>query len=71
MDYSENAKNYKFMPATLNKTRFNDEVKNFRAKVLGQDGSAIYRSVEITDDDEITTVGVFLLIYEFLEINNL
>ncbi|CUU90984.1 RepE replication protein%2C putative [Campylobacter hyointestinalis subsp. hyointestinalis] len=67
MGYSENAKFiempyseiYKFMPVGLNKTRFNDEIKNFRAKVLGQDGAAIYRSVEITDDDEITTVSVF------------
>ena len=67
MGYVENAKFIempyseicRFMPSGLNKTRFNDEVKNFRAKVLGQDGAAIYRSVEITEDDEITTVGVF------------
>ncbi len=56
MPYSEICR---FMPSGLNKTRFNDEVKNFRSKVLGQNGAAIYRSVEITKDDEITTVGVF------------
>lgn len=56
MPYSEIAR---FYDLNLNKTRFNDEVKNFRSKVIGRDGTAIYRSVEITDDDEITTVGVF------------
>lgn len=56
MPYSEIAR---FYDSNLNKTRFNDEVKNFRSKVIGRDGTAIYRSVEITDDDEITTVGVF------------
>lgn len=56
MPYSEIAR---FYDSNLNKTRFNDEVKNFRSKVIGQDGTAIYRSVEITPDEEITTVGVF------------
>lgn len=56
MPYSEIAR---FYESNLNKTRFNDEVKNFRSKVIGQDGTAVYRSVEITNDDEITTVGVF------------
>lgn len=56
MPYSEIAR---FFDKGINKTRFNDEVKNFRAKVLGQKGAAIYKSIEVTEDDEITTVGVF------------
>lgn len=56
MPYSEIAR---FYDSNLNKTRFNDEVKNFRSKVIGRDGTAIYRPVEITPDEEITTVGVF------------
>ncbi|MBK3498155.1 replication initiation protein [Campylobacter fetus subsp. venerealis] len=56
MPYSEIAKFYEI---GINKTRFNDEVKNFRSKVIGQDGTAIYRIIEETNNDEITTVGVF------------
>lgn len=52
---------YEFFPAGLNKTRFNEEIQKFRLKVLGQNGAAIYRSVTITDDDEITSVGVFFI----------
>lgn len=37
------------------------KLKNFGAKVLGQDGTAIYRSVTITDDDKITSVGIFFI----------
>lgn len=52
---------YDFFPSGLNKTRFNEEMQNFRLKVLGQNGAAIYRSVETTGDDEITSVGVFFI----------
>ena len=38
----------------------------FSKKVLGQEGSAIYRSIELTDEDEILTAGVlFILIKAF------
>ncbi|AQW80401.1 putative replication protein [Campylobacter pinnipediorum subsp. pinnipediorum] len=56
MPYSEISR---FFDKGINKTRFNDEVKSFANKVLGKDGAAIYRTLEITDDDEILSLGVF------------
>ena len=50
-----------FMPSGLIKLGLMMKLKNFRAKVLGQDGTAIYRSVTITDDDKITSVGIFFI----------
>ena len=56
MPYSELAR---FYEKGINKTRFNDEIKVFIDKVLGRKGSAIYRSITHTEDDEILSVGVF------------
>lgn len=58
MPYSEIAK---FYEKDINKTRFNNEIKIFRDKVLGRNGAAIYRTVEFTEDDEISSVGVFFI----------
>ena len=67
MGYSENrgfiempySELIKFYEKDINKTRFNNEIKIFRDKVLGMNGAAIYRTIELTYNDEITTVGVF------------
>lgn len=56
MPYSEIAR---FFDKNINKTRFNDEVKSFADKVIGKDGAAIYRTLELTNDDEILSLGVF------------
>ncbi|CUU75216.1 replication initiation protein [Campylobacter hyointestinalis] len=59
MPYSEIVR---FFDKGINKTRFNDEVKSFANKVLGFKGSAIYRTEYVdTDNDEVTTVGVFFI----------
>lgn len=59
MPYSEIAR---FYESNINKTRFNDEIKKFREKVIGEKGTAIYKRMRYdTDNDEITTVGVFFI----------
>ena len=50
-----------FFAEGLNKTRFNNEVLEFCKKVLSENGSAIYKSLEITNNDEIMTAGVFFI----------
>lgn len=59
----------RFFDRDINKTRFNDEVKSFRKKVLGQRGTVIYRSFEIENNDEVLTSGIFFIEMKRLEIN--
>ncbi|ALV24673.1 MULTISPECIES: replication initiation protein [Campylobacter] len=58
MPYSKIAQ---FFSDSLNKTRFNNEIIDFCKKVLGENGSAVYKTLEITDNDEIMTAGVFFI----------
>lgn len=59
MPYSEIIR---FYEKDINKTRLNDEIKNFREKVLGTKGTAIYKTMRYdNDNDEITTVGIFFI----------
>ena len=51
-----------FFAEGLNKTRFNNEVLEFCKKVLGENGSAIYKSLEITNNDEIMTAELLNLL---------
>lgn len=58
MPYSEFLR---FYEKNINKTRLNNEIKNFVDKVLGKNGAAIYRTIVLTEDDEILSVGVFFI----------
>ena len=40
------------------KTCFNNEVLEFCKKVLGENGSVIYKSLDITNNDDIMTARV-------------